>query len=135
MGHQGTHGANFYADAAYFSGVMSNRQSVMLALQTLFSEPHADIVKQRLMYGSDWEMLLIEGSDSANYLRNFEWIVSNLGDQSDFAARFFGANAADYLLLRSGGATRRRLDAFYAQRRVRTPQWAQKVDALPVLVA
>jgi hypothetical protein len=107
----------------------------MLALQTLFSEPHADILKQRLMYGSDWEMLLIEGGASANYLSNFEWIVSNLGDQGDFAARFFGANATDYLLLRSGGATRKRLDAFYAQRGVRKPQWAQKVDALPALVA
>ena len=80
-------------------------------------------------------MLLIEGSASANYLRNFERIVSNLGEQGDFTARFFGANAADYLLLHSGGATRKRLDNFYAQRRVPKPQWAKKVDTLPALVA
>ena len=67
------------------------------------------------MYGSDWEMLLIAGSDSANYLTNFENIVANLPGQDDFAGRFFGANAADYLLLRSGSATRSRLEAFYAQ--------------------
>jgi Amidohydrolase len=135
MGPPGSHGANFYADAAYFTRVMTNPDSVTMALQTLFLEPQAPILKQRLMYGSDWEMLLIAGSDSANYLTNFERIVSNLPGQDDFANRFFGANAADYLLLRSGSATRSRLESFYAQRGVRKPQWAQKVDSLPTVVA
>jgi hypothetical protein len=89
MGRQGSHGANFYADAAYLTRVMTDPDKITTALQILFSEPQAPLLRQRLMYGSDWEMLLIEGSASANYLRNFERIISNLGDQVDFAARFW----------------------------------------------
>jgi len=138
MGPQKAHGAHFYADAAYFTRAMTEPDSITEALQKLFLE--TPILKQRLMYGSDWEMLLIAGNDNASYLRNFEQIFSNLDKnvsslaQDDLANRFFGVNAADYLSLRSGGATRSRLDAFYAQRGVRKPQWAQKVDKLPALM-
>jgi hypothetical protein len=142
MGGPGSHGANYYADAAYLSHALSGRGQLTEALRDLFRKTKSKgpaALARRLMYGSDWEMLVIEGTASENYLRNFEQILleldrdSSLGAQGKLSARFFGVNAANYLSLRPGSATRARLDSFYLTRGVRTPQWAQKVDALPLI--
>jgi hypothetical protein len=141
MGDPGSHGANFYADAAYLSHTMSQPSDLTQALRTLFNSTSGPLLTKRLMYGSDWEMLIIEGSASERYLSNFEKIFSVL--DRDFSShadgklsdRFFGVNATNYLSLRPGSGTRNRLNMFYAMRGIRTPQWAQKVDALPPLVA
>ena len=91
------------------------------------------------MYGSDWEMLLIAGNDNASYLRNFEQIFSNLEKnvsslaQDDLANRFFGATQQTTCRFDLGRNAFTN-DAFYAQRGVRKPQWAQKVDKLPALM-
>ena len=144
MGRSGSHGANFYADAAYLTEALKEPVKLTEALRRLFQMAQgktSPALAQRLMYGSDWEMLVIEGSASENYLSNFEQIFSNLdrdsslGAQGKLSARFFGINAASYLSLRAGSAARARLDAFYAARGLPTPQWAQKVNALPPLVA
>jgi hypothetical protein len=142
MGGPGSQGAHYYADAAYLSHVMRGRRQLTEALRHLFRKTKSKesaALAQRLMYGSDWEMLVIEGVASENYLKNFEQILweldrdPSLGAQGKLSARFFGINAANYLSLRSGSATRARLDAFYLSRGLRTPQWAQKVDALPLI--
>jgi amidohydrolase family protein len=139
MGGPGTHGANFYADAAYLSHALTDQRGLTNALQTLFritAPKQSAALAQRLMYGSDWEMLVIEGSANTKYLSNFEQIFSqldgnpSLGAQGKLSARFFGINAVNYLSLRPGSATRARLEAFYAARAIPTPQWMRKIPPL-----
>jgi hypothetical protein len=48
---------------------------------------------------------------------------------TDLSSKFFGGNAVAWAGLRSGEATRKRLDGFYAAHRVAKPDWAGKVDA------
>jgi hypothetical protein len=126
------HGANFYADSAYLSHAMSSENDLTDALRKLFEGNKGALLAQRLMYGSDWEMLIIEGTASKNYLNIFERIFSKLDHDpipgTSGRAQFFGFNAANYLSLRPGSATRRRLDAFYSTRGIPTPQWVPKVD-------
>ena len=86
------------------------------------------------MYGSDWEMLVIAGDASKNYLNIFESIFSKLDKDScprragQMCTQFFGFNAANYLSLQADSAPRRRLDTFYSTRGIPKPQWATKVD-------
>ena len=139
MGSEGTVGANFYADSAYFSDAVHGSGSLAAELAGLFrwtrSKGSANLAN-RLMYGSDWEMLLIEPGDTSAYLRNFEKIFEKLDKATDLGATvklsdaFFGLNAADYLGLKSGRQTRTRLDTFYVRNGVAKPLWATKVDCL-----
>ena len=88
----------------------------------------------RFMYGTDWEMTLIEGP-MKNYLRDFETLLSELEvrpamrsqGHTDLAARFFGLNAARWAGLVAGDATRLRLDRFYSAHRIK-PDWTAKLD-------
>lgn len=126
------HGANFYADSAFFSYAMISERKLIDALRTLFAKKKGALLAQRLMYGSDWEMLIITGTASKNYLNIFEHIFSELGDDpvpgTSGKTQFFGFNAANYLSLRAGSATRRRLDDFYSTRGIPPAQWVPKVD-------
>ena len=87
---------------------------------------------QRLMYGTDWDMVVIEGRATQGYLDDFQAMLQALAGMSgldpdrDLVDRCFGRNAADYLGLRQGQATRRRLDAFHRGRP--QPAWMAKVD-------
>jgi hypothetical protein len=143
MGPAGSNGANFYADSAYFSHALTDQKGVTDALRYLYRSTQSNgavPLAQSLMYGSDWEMLIIEGGDTAGYLQDFEKIFStldreSLGAQGKLSDRFFGTNAANYLSLRSGqlDSTRARLDSFYSRAGVSKPIWAQKVDRLSPL--
>ena len=130
--NSGGHGANFYANSAYLSHAMSSERDLTDALRKLFEMKKGALLAHRLMYGSDWEMLIIEGNASKNYLSIFERIFSKLGQDpvpgTPGSAQFFEFNAANYLSLRAGSATRGRLDAFYSTRGIPKPQWAAKVD-------
>ncbi|WP_154660880.1 amidohydrolase family protein [Microvirga lotononidis] len=146
MQPMGNHGANFYADSAYFTHAITNPSNLKSALRTLFKTmqgPGSVPLSERLMYGSDWEMLIIEGGDTFGYLRTFEQIFAELsgdpsiGAEGTLSDRFFGINAADHLSLHPGvpNSTRSRLDAFYAAKNVPKPLWATKVDMLPRTVS
>ena len=81
MGAPRTHGENFYADAAYLTHALTNQSDLTKALQALFrltAPKKSAALAQRLMYGSDWEMLVIEGAANTRYLANFEQIFSQL---------------------------------------------------------
>jgi hypothetical protein len=140
MGPPGSHGANFYADSGYLSNALANPQALQSALRVLFratASKGSAALAQRLMYGSDWEMLIIEGGDMGRYLRNLEAVFSrldidpSLGALGKLSDRFFGINAVNHLQLHSGAVNspRGRLNAFYGNR-VPKPIWAQKVDNL-----
>jgi predicted TIM-barrel fold metal-dependent hydrolase len=126
-------GRNLYADSAYFAEVLTDRQKVDEQLRKLFVATAAKgeaALSRRLMYGTDWEMVIMEGGTTA-YLELFEEVMADLSQDStisphrDLADRFFGLNAASYLGLRPGDANRARLDAFFGSAK---PAWMKKVD-------
>lgn len=144
MAGEGTLGANFYADSAYFSDAVHGSGSLVTQLKALFrrKRPKGSAkLADRLMYGSDWEMLLVEPGDTSAYLRNFVKIFEGLdkdgflGANGKISNAFFGRNAASYLRLKNGTPGKRnwgreRLDSFYARHGIPKPLWAIKVDCL-----
>jgi hypothetical protein len=131
----GSPGAKAYADASYFSDVLNSADKLTEILKALYLRQNGVLAK-RLMYGSDWEMSLVE-RNVEGYLSGFEQLYDGL--RTDLESRgtqwrtlvddFFGRNAADFLGLRKGEATRTRLEKFYRER-IATPAWMKKVDAL-----
>lgn len=122
-----------YADSGYFSEVFSDEAQLAKVLSDLYAATaHKGdaALSRRLMYGSDWQMILMEGRFRENYLRRFERVFSSLGlsRSGTLGNDFFGLNAMNFLGLSKGQATRERLDAFYARRAVPPPAWMKKVD-------
>ncbi len=140
MSAEGTRGANFYADSAYFTDAVRGSGDLKSQLAALFqmTKPKGSAsLANRLMYGSDWEMLLIEPGNTAAYLRNFERLFAeydnsgSLGTTGRISDAFFGRNAARYLgLLDANSLGRKRLDDFYTFNGIQKPLWAKKVDCL-----
>jgi predicted TIM-barrel fold metal-dependent hydrolase len=117
-------GRNAYADSAYFVNAMADPNGLRSALATLFADPQTSIAARRLMYGTDWEMILQEkGVD--DYFANFQALV-----RPEVADGFFGRNAAAFLGLARGERNRMRLEAFYDRNAVSQPDWIAKVDKL-----
>jgi len=87
-------------------------------------------VPRRMMNGSDWHLALMYGDYAG------EWAHANarfwhiLALRPEFAERFFGENAADFLGLRPGGRNRERLRSFYTDKLLLTadrfPAWWAK---------
>ena len=124
-------GRNAFADASYFTHLLEDRSVVKSGMRDLYeSDEFGTIARSRLMYGSDWKMLLLE-KHSASYLERFSQIISDLSSDGDnLRTDFFGANAARYLGLQKGEATRERLDQFYKDQNITLPVWMRKVDAI-----
>jgi hypothetical protein len=86
---------------------------------------------ERLMYGTDWDMMVIEGKATRGYLDDFMTMFGqlaakhDLNPDGDLVNRFFGLNAVEYLGLRAGQRTRQRLDDFH--RGHPQPAWMAKV--------
>lgn len=137
----GSPGSNAFADAGYFVEVLNSEPKLRAVVQQLYQDIIAGRapLSTRFMYGTDWEMTLTEGGVNP-YLRDFVKLFNELealpGVQAQgvtgLASRFFGRNAVDWIGLRSGGAARTRLDEFYNLNNVPTPDWAGKVDSIPV---
>lgn len=137
MAGSGMPGSNAYADAGYFLEVISQEPKLEAVLRQLYevtsSRGDAALVN-RFMYGTDWEMTLVEGPVDS-YLEQFQALLSDLEQQpaiksqghTDLAARFFGMNAARWAGLEAGGEARKRLDNFYGKYGVE-PDWRAKVD-------
>jgi hypothetical protein len=134
-------GEFFYADSSYFTEALTNNPALKKQLRDLYRTtsniPGVSPLAQRLMYGTDWEMIAIAGRDSTrNYLSRFEDIYADLdrdgslGPDGMLSRQFFGRNAAQFLELYAGGGNRTRLDRFYGLRAVPKPMWAVKIDDL-----
>jgi hypothetical protein len=129
-------GSFLYADSGYFAEVLSQEPSLETFLATLYRETRSKgdaALAQRLMYGTDWEMIIREGDASANYLTKFEKMYAaldrqDLGAKGKLSDRFFGVNAATYLGLGPNQLTRMRLDRYYSLSS--KPAWMAKVDKL-----
>jgi len=129
-----------YADSGYFSEVLDQEPSLERFLTTLYNETslkRGAALAQRLMYGTDWEMIVREGKTSDDYLIKFEKMCAsidrNLGAKGTLTKRFFGVNAVNYLGLGPNQPARMRLDQYYQLSP--KPAWMAKVDKLPPVIA
>jgi hypothetical protein len=136
-----TTGRYLYADAAYFSEILDQPTKLKNFLMRLYRDTKSKgdaALAQRLMYGTDWEMIVREGRSSGDYLARFETMFSeldsyDLGAKGHLSDRFFGANAAMFLGLGPNEPNRIRLDRFYGLSA--KPAWMSKVDRLPALIS
>ena len=74
-------GEYFYADSAYFSEVLTDwpkLEAFLAARMRRTSNRGPAALAQRLMYGTDWEMVVLEGAISSQYLSRFEAMYSRL---------------------------------------------------------
>jgi len=135
-------GSFLYADSGYFAEVLSQEPSLQGFMASLYRETHLKgdaALAQRMMYGTDWEMIVREGGTSANYLTKFEEMYAaldhyqHMGAKGKLSDRFFGVNAATYLGLGPNQLTRKRLDRYYSVSS--KPAWMAKVDNLPAAIS
>jgi hypothetical protein len=126
--------AGVFADSGYFGGVLANPVGIADVLGRLYRDSRAGVLKQRLMYGSDWTMILpLERVET--YLSQFAAVLQRIeagpADTTvagaSLSSAFFGANAAEFLGLKPGRKTRQRLEHFYARNGVDDPDWMRKV--------
>jgi hypothetical protein len=122
-----------YADLSYAEGVLSNPASAQCRLQSVFGQPPkagSPPVFDRLMYGTDWFMVLQEPSVEeyfADFQSMMKVIDSAMPQTPPISQRFFALNAIRWLGLEDGSPTRTRLENFYKQNDVTTPEWMVKV--------
>jgi len=126
-------GANTFADSGYFAGTLMNQGKMRNVLGALYLG-NGRILTERLMYGTDWTMILSEKnvdrylSDFIDVMRRIEDAHPGIGARhSTLSDAFFGRNAVEFLGLRSGRRNRSRLESFYAQNKVPEPDWMHKV--------
>ena len=135
-------GKYLYADSGYFSEVFGEQSKLERYLRDRMlrtSNRGSAALGHRLMYGTDWEMVVVEGSMSSQYLSNFEEMYKrfdrdpDIGLKGTLSNRFFGINAAKFLGLGVGQPNRKRLDQYYNLSS--KPAWMAKVDSLPPVTA
>ncbi|MFZ3285711.1 MAG: amidohydrolase family protein [Telluria sp.] len=134
----GSSGERAFADSGYFAGTMLNYDKMGDVLNSLYASENR-IMLERLMYGSDWSMILTEKNVS-RYLADFIKVIRNIeaaepgigARQTTLSNAFFGQNAMEYLALRKGRGNRVRLERFYSQNDVAEPDWMKKVDKIKV---
>nr|WP_280908677.1 amidohydrolase family protein [Cupriavidus sp. LEh25] len=130
----GSAGANIFADSGYFAGVLSNQPKMTQVLQMLYTASDNHVLRERLMYGTDWTMILPQKKVD-DYLSDFIDVMGKVEAaqggvtvrQTTLSNAFFGHNAAEFLGLKSGMPNRRRLETFYAANKVPEPDWMRKV--------
>jgi hypothetical protein len=130
----GSPGERLFADSAYLADMLSNSAGMETEFAKLLTRPPAPgcaPLAERLMYGTDWDMMVIEGKATRGYLDDFMTMFGqlaakhDLNPDGDLVNRFFGLNAVEYLGLRVGQRTRQRLDDFH--RGHPQPAWMAKV--------
>ncbi len=110
-------GSNAFGDAAYFDEILTGQTS-MGTLEGQFKMFYAGSAtfRNRMMYGTDWNLLVREG-DIGPYLEDFEKMFDDMqsmpGGYPGLKAQFLAGNAATWLGLK-GGRTLDRLRTFYA---------------------
>jgi predicted TIM-barrel fold metal-dependent hydrolase len=130
----GSSGTASFADTGYYAGVLLNQGRMRDALVQLYSASKDHILRERLMYGSDWTMILPQ-QNVERYLSAFIDVVRKVENllpdskvrQTTLSNAFFGANAVDFLGLAKGMPNRRRLEVFYEKNGVPEPDWMVKI--------
>lgn len=133
-GESGSAGENAFADSGYFAGALLNPVAMANVLARLYADSERGVLRERLMYGTDWTMILPQQRAEA-YLREFIGVMARIeaaGSESKIRSTslsnaFFGHNAAHFLGLHRGKPARRRLEAFYERHKLSEPDWMRKV--------
>ena len=136
-------GGRFFADSAYTENVLSDTDRATLldvyqaALSWMAPGQPRPVLQNRLMYGSDWSLVMLE-NDMEKYFADFVSMFKQLDAQAgesteNLSNKFFGANAVDYLGLQDGG-TRKRLTDFYSDNKIAfgpqgQPAWMSKIQS------
>jgi hypothetical protein len=127
-------GGRFYGDSGYNDYVLTKfddlEKMYRRALAWKAQGQSQPVLPNRLMYGSDWSLLMLE-QDMKAYFAEFVRMYSEIDATGRCSAQFFGDNAVEYLGLRDG-RTRKRLLDFYANCRVQfekdqQPIWMRKI--------
>lgn len=134
----GQPGEHAFADTGYFSAIVDEQECMTERLKTFYAQVPAAgnaPLSQRLMYGTDWNLLISEGNIK-DYFANFTQAFAEIDkpptpeDPISASQRFFGFNAVDWLGL-AGGKARDRLNAFYAKNGIDIvrdpPPWLSKL--------
>jgi hypothetical protein len=126
---------NAYGDSAFDAEILK----YMAQLEERYKLAYAGggPLPERLMYGTDWNLLMTTG-DIDPYMASFVTIIDSLPgaatilDGHTVRDRFFGWNAAEYLGLKQGQPARMRIEAFYKANGIDVlkspPPWMLKVD-------
>lgn len=129
-----------HGDSGFDAEVLREEELLAKRYQTAYgdgSTPQAQLFAQRLMYGTDWNLVMVSG-DIGDYEKNFVALFEGLQngnqliDGHKVKDRFFGWNAVEFLGLKSGDRTRQRLEDFYTRNgldfKQNPPLWMAKVD-------
>jgi Predicted metal-dependent hydrolase of the TIM-barrel fold len=124
---------NLYADVSYLAGLLTGKDAV----EDLLTKALTSQFAERLMYGTDWHLLMLEHKAAAYATTVAAYVDRNFSDPAATRLRhsLFYGTAVEFYGLRKGQQTRKRLDAFYAKHGVAKPAWAAAVDSLPVSLA
>jgi hypothetical protein len=125
-----------YGDLSYAAATAENHDNLRDLLVGIFSDPSpqgGSAAGDRLMFGTDWLMLLQEASVD-DYHSVFQGVLADvdakLQPATEVSDRFFATNALDWAGLNLGGAGRDRLSAFYKANGVdvanNPPNWMRK---------
>ncbi len=109
---------NLFTDVGHYQPTTATADSLEKAMKA-----HPG-VRTRLMYASDWIMLAKEKGANDYFERHVKAFLSRFGWYRTLL--FVGWNAARFVGLRKGEATRARLDRFFADKS--KPTWMDQVD-------
>jgi len=131
----GSNGLNAFADSGFFAGAMFSQGNMRNTLLAMYRSDKG-LMRERLMYGSDWHMILTQ-QKVQHYLADFIELMQRVEQDASMANKpgaslsdaFFGRNAAEFLGLRKGRGNRTRLERFYAGRGLAQPDWMRKLEA------
>ena len=124
--------SNAYGDLSYWEDFLgacapkyTNAVETLKAMHVV-----RPIVDLRLMYGSDWNLLLQE-KDWRKYFSRFATALRDSGFDASQVQRLLGPNAVSFLGLSrsSGESNRSRLESLYGRWQV-APAWRDKVDRI-----
>ena len=129
----GATGDQAFADRGYFAETMLNYDKMGDVLNSLYASENR-ILLEKLMYGSDWSMILTE-RHVTSYLSDFIDVIRRIemaepgrrARQTTLSNAFFAQNAVEFLGLRTGRGNRARLETVYRTNDVLAPDWMKKV--------
>ena len=99
------------------------------ALRKLFNED-IDIIKKKLLYGSDWHVLKRLKNYGAFKNRYIEVLKHEDFFTDGEIQDFLGGNALNFLGLLPGGKNRERLEKFYRSKEIDPPKWFKSTSRL-----
>jgi len=116
-----------FADMSYLNEVLpghARRASTLRYLRDFLRQYDPDC--DRLMYGSDFAMLVLEARYQ-DYLASFRSYISGLELSESARSRLYRDNAVKFLGLNKNAPTRNRLEAYYKDHKL-DPAWLTRFD-------